>query len=161
MEEHCKWKFLAHAEGTAYSGRFKYLTQCKSVIIAHHLKSIQHYSHLRNSDPMSPLQNMVQVGPNFEGLAEAMDELLRDDAKAERIATHSYQFWRKWLNPASTNCAWRGLIREYAKLQDFKVEWRPDSDVSYASFESVVSSPLMPISDFVSSIMRTMKWDAF
>lgn len=31
--DHCRWKFLAHAEGIAYSGRLKYLMQCRSVVI--------------------------------------------------------------------------------------------------------------------------------
>ena len=32
-EQHCDYKFLAHVEGLAYSGRLKYLTQCRSVIV--------------------------------------------------------------------------------------------------------------------------------
>lgn len=32
-EEHCQYKFLGHVEGWAYSGRLKYLQQCRSVVI--------------------------------------------------------------------------------------------------------------------------------
>lgn len=40
-EEHCAYKYLAHAEGYAYSGRLKYLQMCRSVIVAHDMEFIQ------------------------------------------------------------------------------------------------------------------------
>lgn len=40
-EEHCAYKYLAHAEGVAYSGRLKYIQMCRSVIVAHELQFIQ------------------------------------------------------------------------------------------------------------------------
>lgn len=31
--QHCQYKFLGHVEGWAYSGRLKYLQQCRSVVV--------------------------------------------------------------------------------------------------------------------------------
>ncbi|GAA5859763.1 hypothetical protein JCM1840_006443 [Sporobolomyces johnsonii] len=119
-EQHCDYKFLAHVEGFAYSGRLKYLTQCRSVIIAHKMKYIQHFHHLFNADPSSPDQNLViSPGHNFDELPGVMADLLKDDAKAKRIAENSYTFWRHWLSPSSVNCYWRRLIQQWAEIQAF------------------------------------------
>jgi hypothetical protein len=45
-EEHCQFRFLAHAEGLGASGRLKYLTQCRSVIVTHKWEFIQVCSRL-------------------------------------------------------------------------------------------------------------------
>lgn len=72
------------------------------------MQYIQHFHHLFNSDPTSPDQNIViSPGRNFERLPEVMQELLDDDARAERIANNSFNFFRHWLSPSATNCVWR------------------------------------------------------
>ena len=75
------------------------------------MKYIQHFHHLFNPDPTSPDQNIVITpGDDFEHLPEVMNVLLSDDARAEIIATNSFNFYRHWLSPASVNCYWRRCV---------------------------------------------------
>ncbi|GAA5925329.1 hypothetical protein JCM3775_006424 [Rhodotorula graminis] len=144
-EQHCDYKYLAHVEGLAYSGRLKYLTQCRSVIIAHKMRYVQHFHHLFNSDPSSPSQNLVTVpGHHFDELPAVMDALLADDARAKRIADTSYTFWRHWLSVGSVDCYWRRLFRE----------WR---DVM--AFEPVVTRNLTSYNSFI--LMGKAHWEAY
>lgn len=82
---------------------FRYLQQCRSVIVTHPLEYIQHYHHLFDTDPRSPDQNMVEVAlPLGEHLGKTMDELLADDARAERIADNSWREFREgYISPAA------------------------------------------------------------
>jgi hypothetical protein len=134
-EEHCKFKFLAHAEGFAYSGRLKYLQQCRSVTIAHAPEFVQHWHHMWNSNDTSPDQNIVLTpGRNFDELPATMDALLADDARAERIADTSFKYWRRWLAPASIDCYWRRLFQEWAKVQT----WEPKVSPTMTSYNSFI-----------------------
>ncbi|GAA5993968.1 hypothetical protein JCM5350_003507 [Sporobolomyces pararoseus] len=120
-EEHCQYKFLAHAEGVAYSGRLKYLMQCRSVIVAHQMQYTQHFHPLINDNSTSPDQNLVtSPGHNFDELPSVMKSLLKDDERAKRIADNSFKHWRYWLSPASIDCYWRRLFQTWAELQTFK-----------------------------------------
>ncbi|BGP04534.1 hypothetical protein JCM10049v2_000336 [Rhodotorula toruloides] len=133
-EQHCQWKFLAHVEGYAYSGRLKYLTQCRSVIVAHKMRYVQHFHHLFNSDPTSPSQNIViSPGRNFDNIASVMSDLLSDDAKAKKIADTSYEFWQHWLSVGSVACYWRRLFREWKEVMAFEPVLKRDV-ASYNSF---------------------------
>ncbi|PWN49219.1 hypothetical protein IE53DRAFT_156694 [Violaceomyces palustris] len=156
MEDHCKWKFHGFPEGMTYSGRLRYLQNCKVVIVTHEPRWIQHWTHLYNADPTSPDQNIVFVppvqGPTSEGievhdekgevsksttwlrLPEVMEELLNDDAKAKRIAENQWNFFReRYVSPASAACYWRKLIKGYASTQKFDVEYH-GNETSYESF---------------------------
>lgn len=133
-EEHCQYKYLGHVEGIAYSGRLKYIQQCRSVIVAHKMKYLQHFHHLFNSDPSSPDQNIViSPGRNFDELPATMDALIKDDKRAEQIADNSYKFFRHWLSPSSVDCYWRRLIERWAELQTFQPTLLRNS-TSYESF---------------------------
>lgn len=91
MDDHCGFKFLGHVEGFAYSGRLKYILQCRSVVVAHEMEYIQHFHHLINSTMGAPGQNMVVVpGMDWKTLPETMDALIDDDAFAEDLADRSY-----------------------------------------------------------------------
>lgn len=134
MDEHCKYKFLGHAEGWAYSGRLKYLLACRSVIISHELRFIQHFHHLFDSKMNSTTQNIVVIpGREWKQLPDTMSTLLANDDLGERIAERSHKFWRHYLSPASIDCYWRYLFRRWAEVQRFtpelKYEYTP-----YASF---------------------------
>ncbi|TNY17190.1 glycosyl transferase family 90-domain-containing protein [Rhodotorula diobovata] len=143
-EQHCDYKFLAHVEGLAYSGRLKYLTQCRSVIVAHKMRYVQHFHHLFDADPTSPTQNLVlSPGRNFDELPAVMDALLADDARAKQIADNSYRFWRHWLSVGSVDCYWRRLFREWREVM---------------AFEPVVTRNLTSYNSFI--LMGTASWEA-
>jgi len=163
-EQHCDYKFLAHVEGLAYSGRLKYLTQCRSVIVvrrsppstrlrqarspfphlqAHKMRYVQHFHHLFDADPTSPTQNLVlSPGRNFDELPAVMDALLADDARAKQIADNSYRFWRHWLSVGSVDCYWRRLFREWREVMAFEPVVTRNL-TSYNSFMCVSSSSLV------------------
>ena len=89
MDSHCAYKYLAHVEGYTYSGRLKYLLQCKSLVIAHDMQWVQHFHHLFNYEEFgSESQNLVVVpGSNWTTLPETMDRLMDNEALAQRLMT--------------------------------------------------------------------------
>ncbi|KAH8088263.1 glycosyl transferase family 90-domain-containing protein [Filobasidium floriforme] len=133
--EHCDYRFLAQVEGWGYSGRLKYLQMCRSVIVSHPLRYIQHFHHLFNTNDRSPQQNMVEVPtPLEENLPAVMQALIADDERAERIASNSWSYLRqRYLTPAANNCYFRYAIRAYASVQAFQPE-RGDRGVAYESW---------------------------
>ena len=115
MEEHCKYKFVAHTEGNSYSGRLKYLQNCRSVIIAHTMDWIQHYQHLML--PSGPAQNYVEVRKDFLDLDATMAYLIAHKHEAKKIADNSVETFREqYLTPAAQTCYWRKLIRAWASI---------------------------------------------
>ncbi|WVQ79560.1 hypothetical protein IAT38_001659 [Cryptococcus sp. DSM 104549] len=136
--EHCEFAYLAHVEGWAYSGRLKYLQQCRSVVVAHPLKYIQHYHHLLNGREGDPHQNYVEVPlPLEENLPAVMEKLLlpENEEMVQRIAENSWEDMRQgWISPAANECYYRHALRAYASVQKF----RPSLEGRSAPYESFV-----------------------
>ncbi|KAI9831932.1 MAG: hypothetical protein M1819_004654 [Sarea resinae] len=115
MSEHCQYKYLMHTEGNSYSGRLKYLQNCRSVIVAHDMDWLQHQSPLMASS--GPGQNYVKVRRDFEDLEASIQALLKDDKKAEKIAENNVRTFReRYLTPAAEVCYWRRLIQGWANV---------------------------------------------
>jgi len=115
MPEHCHYKYIAHTEGNTYSGRLKYLQNCRSVVVAHKMDWIQHHYPLMRSS--GPEQNYVEVRRDWEDLHEKMQWLIDNDLDAERIAANNMKaFRRRYLTPAAEVCYWRHLIRSWAEV---------------------------------------------
>lgn len=115
MDDHCGYKYVAHTEGVSYSARLQNLQNCRSVIVAHKLKWLQHHHHLMQSS--GPEQNFVEVAIDFSDLNLAMEALIADDAQAERIAESNVRIFREhYLTPAAETCYWRKLIRGWASV---------------------------------------------
>lgn len=120
MEDHCRWKFHGFPEGNTYSGRLRYLQNCRVVIVTHEPRWIQHWTHLYNADPNSPDQNIVFVEPpgrdakqvtvhdengqerkdaTWYNLPKTMDWLLKNDDRAKLIADNQWDFFRqRWVS---------------------------------------------------------------
>ncbi|PWN26042.1 hypothetical protein BDZ90DRAFT_57048 [Jaminaea rosea] len=144
MEDHCRWKFHGFPEGNTYSGRLRYLQNCRVVIVTHPPRWIQHWTHLYNADPNSPDQNIVYVDPpapdapsvlvhdekgnefrdaTWHNLPATMDWLLRNDERAKLIADNQWDFFReRYISPASATCYWRKLIKGFASVQLYDVD---------------------------------------
>merc|ERR1711939_797917 len=106
-------------EGNSYSGRLKYLQNCRSVIVSHPLDWIEHHHHLMRSS--GPDQNFVEVERSFENLEETILWLQQYDGRANNIAQNSVQTFReRYLTPAAEACYWRKLIHGWAS-----VSWEP------------------------------------
>lgn len=146
MEEHCGYQYLVHVEGVAYSGRLKYLLQCKSVSVMHEQKFIQHFHHLLDGRSNSSTQNVVVVPlpekrpgskaePNpWQRLPEVMEKLRENPEKVKQIAENSWNGFRnRYLTPAATSCYWRQLLRRWSEAQQYEVEMEDDY-IPYESF---------------------------
>lgn len=115
MDGHCAYKFVGHVEGNSYSGRLKYLQNCRSVIVAHKLDWIQHYQPLMR--PSGSDQNYVQVQRDFSDLESTMNMLLTTPNHAKTIADNSVATFReRYLTPAAETCYWRRLIRGWKEV---------------------------------------------
>lgn len=125
---------------------------------------------------------VIPPGPGFQGLPQVMQDLLSDDARAERIANNSASLFRRYLSPGATNCYWRQYVawtkhsvliarlmgfigrmfRSWAKVQAFETSRIPDQ-TSYESFKFVLleSSTLLRFADMDSdSLMRDrVEWE--
>ncbi|KAA8648376.1 hypothetical protein EYZ11_007321 [Aspergillus tanneri] len=119
MEEHCRYMFLAHVEGRSFSGRGKYLLNCRSVVVSHKLEWREaHHAALIASGPEA---NYVEVERDFSDLERKMEFFIDNPEAAERIANNAVRTFRdRYLTPAAESCYWRHLIRQYASSCDFE-----------------------------------------
>ncbi|KAE8394812.1 glycosyl transferase family 90-domain-containing protein [Aspergillus alliaceus] len=119
MEEHCRYMFLAHTEGRSFSGRGKYLLNCRSVVISHKLVWREaHHAALISSGPEA---NYVEVERDFSDLDRKIEFLIDNPEAAERIANNAVETFRdRYLTPAAESCYWRHLIRQYASSSNFE-----------------------------------------
>lgn len=103
MDEHCKYKYVIHTEGTSNSGRLKYLQNCRSVVVAHKLAWVQHHHSLMVSS--GPEQNFVEVERDLVDLEAKIKELGIKDHEAEAIADRGVKVFReRYLTPAAETC---------------------------------------------------------
>lgn len=92
---------------------------CRSVVISHLMEWTQHF---HNALVFSgPDQNMVQLPHiSWDELPEQMEDLLKNDKLAQRIADNAVRTLRgRYLTPAATTCYWRRALVEYASIQQF------------------------------------------
>ncbi|KAJ6178269.1 glycosyl transferase family 90-domain-containing protein [Penicillium mononematosum] len=102
MEDHCKYRFIAHVEGRSYSSSLKYRQACRSVIVIHKLQYIQHNHYLLVSS--GPHQNYVEVERDFSDLQIKMQDLIDHPDKAQKIADNSVSVFRgRYLSPRRTH----------------------------------------------------------
>lgn len=119
MEDHCQYMFLAHLEGRSFSGRGKYLLNCRSVFVSHRL--IWREAHHAVMISSGPDANFVEVDRDFSDLDRKMRFLLDNPGTAENIANNAVRTLRdRYLTPAAESCYWRHLIRQYASVCDFE-----------------------------------------
>ncbi|KAL1998383.1 hypothetical protein VTN02DRAFT_6297 [Thermoascus thermophilus] len=127
MEDHCRYMFLAHAEGRSFSGRGKYLLNCRSVVVSHRLvwREVHHAAMIPGPGPDA---NFVEVARDFSDLERKIEFLLDHPEVAERIANNAVATFRdRYLTPAAEACYWRHLIRRYADVCDFEPSLYADS----------------------------------
>ncbi|PWZ00128.1 hypothetical protein BCV70DRAFT_200290 [Testicularia cyperi] len=124
--DHCRHKFLVHAEGVAYSGRSKFILNCQSAVVMHALEWTQHFHPALIGDPDSPDQNIVQLqGDYFDQLPTTIQHLRDQDIQdpttslASRIAQNARRtLTHRYLTPASVSCYLRAALIDYNSLLD-------------------------------------------
>ncbi|ORY42031.1 hypothetical protein BCR33DRAFT_698971 [Rhizoclosmatium globosum] len=143
IPQHCAYKYLLQTEGRTYSGRFKYLLNCPSVVIADRLSWDQHFHHLLDSDMNSPDQNVVVIGDvHFkDGLKRMMEGLQMYPEYSEKIRRNAWEVLRnRYLTRAAVMCYWRRLLTEYAGLLDYvptlEVKGENDDETVYRLTEN-------------------------
>jgi hypothetical protein len=118
IEDHCRYMFMAHVEGRSYSGRDKYLLNCRSVVVTQQL--IWRQAHHAAMIASGPDANYVEVARDFSDLESKVEYFLDHPDVAERIANNSATTFRdRYLTPAAEACYWRYLIAQYAQVCDF------------------------------------------
>lgn len=96
MDEHCQYKYLVHTEGNSYSGRLKYLQQCRSVLLSPPMEWVTHYSHLmRKENTDRTDQNYIEVKRDWSDLESKIKHLQSWDGLGERIAKNSVDTFRE------------------------------------------------------------------
>uniref|UniRef100_A0A1A9W1A1 CAP10 domain-containing protein n=1 Tax=Glossina brevipalpis TaxID=37001 RepID=A0A1A9W1A1_9MUSC len=120
FEEHCQYKYLFNFRGVAASFRFKHLFLCKSLIF--HvgddwleffylaLKPWVHYVPLRKYPTEADIENMLEF-------------FKKNDDLAKEIANAGYEFIWQHLRMQDVECYWRTLLKKYANLLQFKIEF--------------------------------------
>ncbi|KAF2083978.1 hypothetical protein K490DRAFT_50261 [Saccharata proteae CBS 121410] len=115
MADHCRYMFTAHTEGVSYSGRLKYLLNCRSLTVIHELEWVQHYYHLLV--PEGPRQNYVQVPRHFDNLSTTIEYYLKHMDRAQEVADNAVADFRElYLTPAAETCYWRRLFHGWASV---------------------------------------------
>jgi hypothetical protein len=151
MPEHCEYKYLMQTEGNSYSGRLKYLQNCRSVIVSHPLDWIEHHHPLMQSS--GPGQNFVEVQRSFENLEETILSLHKDQGKAERIAENSRRTFREhYLTPAAEACYWRKLFHGWSKVSWNPQFWSKDEN-------GTMTWRGLPVESFL--LERRLDWDPY
>ncbi|PGH14653.1 hypothetical protein AJ80_05834 [Polytolypa hystricis UAMH7299] len=124
IEDHCRYMFLAHVEGRSFSGRGKYLQNCRSVFITHPLVWREmHHAALVSSGSEQNYIELAGGGGTFKDLDDVMGTLLDRPELVERIAENGVRTFReRYLTPAAEACYWRELVGAYGDMLDFKPE---------------------------------------
>lgn len=124
-QDHCRNKYLIHAEGVAYSGRSKFILGCQSAVVTHKLTWTQHFHPALDSHPSSPDRNIVLLeGEYFESLPATIKSLMSEENKGgkstgEKIAENAKRtLTDRYLTPAATGCYIRAALLSYSRAMD-------------------------------------------
>ncbi|GAB1316267.1 Glycosyl transferase CAP10 domain-containing protein [Madurella fahalii] len=144
IEEFCRYKYVIHTEGIAYSGRFQFLQMCKSVVLTPPIQWMQHVTHLarpvfsgdlfgKGAAGWAPSErvrrawpvrykpeeaNIVFVAPDWSDLGDTVTWLEENPAVAEGIAQRQRDLFHGggYFSPAAETCYWRALVRGWARV---------------------------------------------
>ncbi|KAI6467239.1 hypothetical protein MCOR17_004525 [Pyricularia oryzae] len=144
IQAFCRYRYVLHTEGVAYSGRFHFLQMCRSVVLSPPLLWMQHTSHLlrpifsasllgrplpagasgaraARSWPVSfsvGEANIVFVTQDWSDLPETVAWLEAHPHVAEGIASRQRELFvgGGYFSPAAEACYWRSLIRGWSTV---------------------------------------------
>ncbi|PNS15649.1 Guanylate kinase [Sphaceloma murrayae] len=115
MADHCDYAFPVYTEGTTWSGRLKYLLNCRSATVIHTSEWITHIHHLLKDQ--GPEQNHISVARDWHDLKGKVRYYSEERDEAQAIADRAAATFRdRYITPAAEVCYWRRLFREYAKV---------------------------------------------
>ncbi|KAK4447881.1 glycosyl transferase family 90-domain-containing protein [Podospora aff. communis PSN243] len=151
ISEFCRYKYIIHTEGVAYSGRFPFTQMCKSVVLTPPILWMMHTTHLvrpvysgyllgRDKKGWEPAKramrgwgtgvkkeeaNMVFVEGDWSDLEETVEWLERHPDVAEGIARRQRELvvGGGYHSPAAEACYWRAAIKGWASRVRAEGEW--------------------------------------
>ncbi|KAK4152116.1 AFG1-like ATPase-domain-containing protein [Chaetomidium leptoderma] len=162
IEGFCRYKYVVHTEGVAYSGRFQFLQMCASVVLTPPIQWMQHVTHLARPLFSSELNlggkgwtpservkrawpvrykpeeaNIVFVAPDWSDLGETVAWLEEHPDIAEGIARRQRDMFvgGGYFSPAAEACYWRALVRGWAKMARTEGQgWEDTEGVTFEAF---------------------------
>lgn len=161
IEGFCKYKYVLHTEGVAYSGRFQFLQMCASVTITPPIQWLQHTTHLvkpvfasdmmgvdggkeretaRKAWPMgyqASEANIVFVTPDWSDLEATIEWLEKHPAVAEGIAKRQRKLFvgGGYFSPAAETCYWRSLVKGWSKVVQYEeADWKENEEMTFETF---------------------------
>jgi hypothetical protein len=164
VEEFCRYKYVVHTEGIAYSGRFQFLQMCASVVLTPPILWMQHVTHLARPvfsgdllekggkegwRPAERVQrawpvryepeeaNIVFVEPDWSDLGDTVAWLEANPEVAEGIARRQRELFvgGGYFSPAAETCYWRALVRGWAKTALTEGEgWEDTEGTTFETF---------------------------
>ncbi|KAK3305338.1 glycosyl transferase family 90-domain-containing protein [Chaetomium strumarium] len=161
IEEFCRYKYVVHTEGIAYSGRFQFLQMCASVVLTPPIQWMQHVTHLVRPLFSSDLKlgtkgwtpsekfrrawpvgygpdeaNIVFVAPDWSDLGDVVAWLEEHPDIAEGIARRQRELFvgGGYFSPAAETCYWRALVSGWAKMA--RTEGQGWEDIEGTTFEA-------------------------
>lgn len=162
IEGFCRYKYVVHTEGIAYSGRFQFLQMCASVVLTPPIQWMQHVTHLARPLFSSDLKmggkgwtptdmvrrawpvgykpeeaNIVFVAPDWSDLGETVAWLEEHPEIAEGIATRQRELFvgGGYFSPAAETCYWRALVRGWAKMARSEGHgWEETEGITFEAF---------------------------
>ncbi|KAG8527411.1 uncharacterized protein KY384_007563 [Bacidia gigantensis] len=115
IAEHCKYMFVMHVSGYAWSAQGKYMHNCNSVFVTHQLDFAEIYDQVLEAS--GPEQNYVKVKDDWSDLEQQIEALRKNVKQAQQIAHQSTKVLRdRYLTPAAEACYWRALIAAYGSV---------------------------------------------
>lgn len=163
IEEFCRYKYIVHTEGVAYSGRFQFHQMCGSVVLAPAVMWMQHVTHLvrpvwsgellrgagwtggRATERMRGVwegvraseANMVFVERDWSDLGEVVGWLEAHPEVAEGIARRQREVFvgGGYFSPAAETCYWRAAVRGWASMARTEGQgWEEKEGVPFEAF---------------------------
>jgi hypothetical protein len=163
IEGFCRYKYVVHTEGIAYSGRFQFLQMCASVVLTPPIAWMQHTTHLvrplfsgdlkmgdgkgwtpsekvRRAWPVryKPEEaNIVFVAPDWSDLGDTVAWLEEHPDIAEGIARRQRDLFvgGGYFSPAAETCYWRALVKGWAKMARTEGQgWEETEGVTFEAF---------------------------
>lgn len=120
LEDHCKYKYLFNFRGVAASFRFKHLFLCNSLVFHVGDEWLEFFY-----PSLQPWIHYVPIiaNPSKTDLADIIRFFKNNDDLARTIAQKGFDHIWKNLDMPNVQCYWKKLLRKYAKLINYEVEF--------------------------------------
>ncbi len=96
VEDFCRFRYVLHTEGVAYSGRFQFLQMCASVVLTPPIQWMQHTTHLVRPVFTADIPDLVRPRPPDRGGEEGEEREKLAAARARGRAKARERARKAW-----------------------------------------------------------------